>query len=378
MKHPPLLPGATVGILGGGQLGRMLCAAARPMGLRTMVYCDEPDGPAQATADSHVTGSYLDQDRVRKFAGACDVITFEFENVPSQTARWCAETTVVRPDPELLETASHRLREKEWLQARGFPVGAFQRVQEPGQLPDAVATIGLPAILKTVTSGYDGKGQVALATEDDLNSIDSNLFPAILEARIPFEKELSVIVGRTSNGQAAVYPVFENQHHNHILDVTICPANIPDPLADTVRQLAFDFAEQVGLVGLATLELFLVGDGILINEIAPRVHNSGHLTLEATVTSQFAQQLRCVCGWHPGSTELLRPAAMANLLGDLWGTSAPDWSSLTESPDLHLHLYGKRSARPGRKMGHLTVLAADTATAAERVRRARQALDHST
>ncbi|MEI6356679.1 MAG: 5-(carboxyamino)imidazole ribonucleotide synthase, partial [Verrucomicrobiota bacterium] len=322
---------------------------------------------------------YEDLDRVRAFARAVSVVTFEFENVPSATSRAAAEVVPVRPAGEVLHITQQRLREKTFLGAHGFPVTPFRRITTLAELETAARDLALPAVLKTASFGYDGKGQQKLRSVAELPEAFAALAGAegIYEAFVDFSKEVSVIAARTSDGGFAAFPVFENAHADHILDVTFAPAAIPEAMADEAVRLARGILEALDVVGLLTVELFVTRDGrLLVNELAPRTHNSGHLTLDACVTCQFEQQLRAVCGLPLGSTELRRPAAMANLLGDIWIAAGgePDWSAALSDPRVKLHLYGKASPRKGRKMGHLTATGATVEEAVQRVRAARARL----
>lgn len=378
MSEPRVfLPGSTIGVMGGGQLGRMFAIAARRMGYRIHSFSPSNDTPAGQLADLEVAAEYEDEAAVRAFAKGVDVLTFEFENIPVQTIAWAAEHCEVRPSGGVLHICQHRLREKRFLQAAGLPLPNYAYVTSESELLSAVEDIGTPSVLKTAAFGYDGKGQMKLTEETDLAAAWASLQgqPAVLEAWVPFEKEISVIAARGIDGRLVTYPVCENIHSRHILDLTIVPANIEDEVATHARQLAGEVAKALDLVGLLAVEMFLLPKGkILINELAPRPHNSGHYSFDASVTSQFEQQLRAVCGLPLGSTELMRPSAMANLLGDLWANGEPDWQAVAAMPDVKLHLYGKAEARPGRKMGHLVALGQSTAYAAEKVRAARAAL----
>jgi 5-(carboxyamino)imidazole ribonucleotide synthase len=378
MSNPRIfLPGSTVGVMGGGQLGRMFAIAARRMGYRVHTFSPDADTPTGQLADREVVAGYEDAQAVRDFARNIDVLTFEFENIPVQSVQWAAEHCEVRPSGHVLHVCQHRLREKEFLSQAGLPLPRFAPVESEDGLRQAVESIGLPSVLKTAAFGYDGKGQRKLDPGADLR-VAWGAFEgrrAVLEQWVAYEKEISVIVARGVDGQTLSYPVCENAHRNHILDVTVVPAQIPEPVAAAARELAVQVANALGLVGLLAVEMFLLADGsLLINELAPRPHNSGHFSFDACITSQFEQQLRAVCGLPLGSTELLRPAAMANLLGDVWGPGEPDWHAMSEFPDVKLHLYGKAGARPGRKMGHLVAFGSDVAQAHERVCAARKAL----
>jgi len=373
MKPPVFLPGSTVGVMGSGQLGRMLGLAARRMGYRFHVFSPERHTPAGQVADLEICAEYSDEAAVRAFAKGIDVLTFEFENVPAQSIEWATQHCVVRPSGRVLEICQHRLREKTFLKAAGLPLPAFESVETFLELKAAVERLGTPSVLKTAAFGYDGKGQHKILPESDLAEVWSSFGaqPAVLEAWVPFERELSVLVARGVDGATVTYSVCENLHANHILDLTLVPARVEDSVASAARALAVKTAEALELVGLLAVELFLLSDGsILVNELAPRPHNSGHFSLDASVTSQFEQQLRAVCGLPLGAAEVLRPCAMANLLGDAWSGGEPAWAAALESPSVKLHLYGKGEARVGRKMGHLTALGGTLKEAEAAVREA--------
>jgi len=373
LQNSVILPGGTLGVLGSGQLGRMFAIAARRLGYRVHVFSPDTDTPAGQVGDVEFTAPYEDLDRVREFAGGVDVVTFEFENIPSATSRTCAEIVPVRPDGGVLHITQHRLREKTFLQSNGFPVTPFRRIQTLADLEGAVRDLGLPAVLKTASFGYDGKGQRTLRNPADIPAAHAGLAGAegIYEAFVDFEKEVSVVAARTVDGAFQAFPVFENAHSNHVLDIAFAPADIGERLAREAVELARGILDALGVVGLVTVELFVTRDGrLVVNELAPRTHNSGHLTLDACHTCQFEQQVRAVCGLPLGSTEMHRPAAMANLLGDIWAAGVPNWAASLSDPAVKLHLYGKAEARPGRKMGHLNACASN---AKEAVRRAREA-----
>lgn len=372
----PILPGRTVGILGGGQLGRMFAIAARRMGYRVHALDPTRDCPAGQVADVEVCAAYDDLDAARDFARGVDVVTFEFENIPADTLRVIAETRPVHPAPDVLHTCRHRLNEKNFLTKHGFPVAPFRPVQSVADLRAALAELGMPAILKTADFGYDGKGQAKIGRAEEIDAAWLGLGRpvGVLEAFVPFSGEISVICARTADGAMNCFGPVENLHARHILDVSVAPAGIAPTLASQAVHLACAIAEQLQVVGLLTVEMFVVGDRLIVNELAPRPHNSGHYTFDACLTSQFEQQLRAVCGLPLGDTALLRPAAMANLLGDLWDKGEPNWQAALAFSQVKLHLYGKRDPRPGRKMGHLTALAETPAAARAAVVEARQAL----
>jgi 5-(carboxyamino)imidazole ribonucleotide synthase len=374
------LPGSVIGIMGGGQLGRMFAIAARRMGYRIHTFSPDEDTPTGQLADREVSARYDDAEAVRDFARQIDVLTFEFENIPTQTVEWAAEFCEVRPSAGVLHVCQHRLREKQFLSLGGFPIGNFTHVTSLDDLVKSAKIIGVPSILKTAAFGYDGKGQRKIELRDDLAEVWAPFegSTAVLEQFVRFEKEISVIVARGIDGRMVAYPVCENVHRNHILDVTMVPAAIPPEVDSEARALAAGIAERLELVGLLAVEMFLLADGkLLVNELAPRPHNSGHFSFDASVTSQFEQQLRAVCGLPLGSTESLRPAAMVNLLGDLWAHGEPDWVAAAAMPDVKIHLYGKSDPRPGRKMGHLVAFGSGSEEAAHRAQAARAALVRS-
>jgi 5-(carboxyamino)imidazole ribonucleotide synthase len=372
-----ILPGSTIGVLGGGQLGRMFAMAARRLGYRVHTLAPEHDTPTGQIADVEIVASYDDVDRVREFARAVDVVTFEFENVPAAAAAAAAEVAIVRPNGHALEIAQHRIREKAFLRTRGVPVAPYVEVHREADLLDGIQRIGRPAVLKTAALGYDGKGQVAIQQETDVLEAWQTLGrrDAVLEAFIDLEREISVIAARGVDGDLAFFDPFDNTHRHHILDVTMCPAPVPTAIAGEAIDMTRAVLEGLDYVGILCIEFFISRDGrLMVNELAPRPHNSGHLTFDACRTSQFEQQLRAICGFSLGAPDLIRPAAMANLLGDLWADGEPDWAAALAMRDVKLHLYGKTTARPGRKMGHLTALAQTPERARERVLAARHAL----
>jgi 5-(carboxyamino)imidazole ribonucleotide synthase len=378
----PIAPPATLGVLGSGQLGRMFALAARRMGYRVSVFSPDDNTPAGQVADAQITAAYADLDAVREFAKTVAVVTFEFENVPAATAAAAAEFAPVRPGGNVLHTTQHRLREKTFLRDNGFPVTPFHAVRSLEELRLALHRVGYPAVLKTAGWGYDGKGQVKIETPDHADTAWSGLETpeAILEAFVDFEKEVSLVAARGLDGSFVHYGLIENHHQHHILDTSICPANVSDATTIQAVEIARGILEALDVVGVLCVEFFLAPDGdLIVNELAPRPHNSGHLTIDACATSQFEQQVRAVTGMPLGSTQLLRPAAMANLLGDLWLRDGqivePNWAAAQAiSPDVKLHLYGKPTPRPGRKMGHLTATAGTTVEALALVRAARAAV----
>jgi 5-(carboxyamino)imidazole ribonucleotide synthase len=372
-----IAPGAALGVLGSGQLGRMFTIAARRMGYRVHTFSPEEDTPTGQVADIEVTAEYDDLDALRAFAGQVDVVTFEFENVPADAIDAIEALTPVRPSGVALHTAQQRAREKTFLADHGFPTAPFARAATLDELWEAVARVGTPAIIKTAAFGYDGKGQHRVTTPADVEHIWTAIGhqEAVVEKFVDLQTEISIVAARGLDGSMAEYPPFENRHRNHILDVTTAPAAVTPAIATQAREITRAILVQLQYVGVLCVEFFVSTDGqLLVNEMAPRPHNSGHLTFDAATTSQFEQQVRAVCGLPLGSTELLRPAAMANVLGDLWAEGEPNWAAACRFPDVKLHLYGKSNPRPGRKMGHLTVMGRTVADAQDRVMAARDAL----
>jgi len=371
-------PGALLGVLGGGQLGRMFALEARRMGYRVAVYTAEEDNPAAHLADLTVRAPYEDLDALARFCAAVDAVTFEFENVPAATVATAAEHTRVRPGGRLLAVAQDRLEEKATFAALGLPIGAYAAVRSVEDHAAAAAAVPGRSVLKTARLGYDGKGQRKLASAEELPAAHAALGerPCILEAFVPFVAELSVVGARGADRSVALYEPFLNTHAQHILDVTVCPAPASPAVLRDAQDIARTLLEGLDVVGVLCVELFLLGDDtLLVNEIAPRPHNSGHLTLGAHQASQFEQQVRALAGLPLGSPARIGPpAAMANLLGDLWRDGEPAWDRALARPGVALHLYGKTSARPGRKMGHLTATAPTPEAAEALVRAARAAL----
>ena len=372
-----IAPGAALGLLGGGQLGRMFAMAARRMGYRVHTFSPEDDSPAGQVADLEVAASYADLDALRTFARGVDVVTFEFENVPVEAIDAVEALATVRPSGVALHMAQQRAREKTFLADRGVPTAAFAPAESFDELWDAVARVGTPAVIKTAAFGYDGKGQHKVATPADVEHIWTAIGhqAAIVEKFISLQAEVSIVAARGADGAIAMYPPFENRHRDHVLDVTTVPAAIAPEVVKQAGEITRTILEELQYVGVLCVEFFLSTDGdLLVNELAPRPHNSGHLTCDAAVTSQFEQQVRAICGLPLGSPEIPRPAAMANLLGDLWVDGEPDWVAACRLPDVKLHLYGKTDPRPRRKMGHLTAMAKTVAEAQDRVIAARNAL----
>lgn len=357
----PLQPGGTIGILGGGQLGRMSAIAARRLGYKVKTFDPTPGACAAGIADEHVTADWSDTAALMRFAQGCGRITLEFENIPPATIDFVAQSVPSHPSATVLATCQNRRREKEFLRSAGIPCAHFAVVTSLAELQAAVNTIGFPSVLKTADFGYDGKGQVKLPTaEADLAAAWSKIGGGVgvLEAWVPFQKEISVLIARTVDGRTAVYDPAENIHRNHILHLSLSPARISEATAAEARALALNIAEKIQLVGLLAVEMFVKDGRIVVNELAPRPHNSGHQTFDANETSQFEQHIRAVCGLPLGGTRPLVPSAMVNLLGDLWRNGQePDWAKVLADSSAKLHLYDKGQAAPGRKMGHITVTA---------------------
>jgi 5-(carboxyamino)imidazole ribonucleotide synthase len=352
-----IAPGQTLGLLGGGQLGRMFTVAARTLGYRVTVLDPDPHSPAAEFATGHLNTPYTDPDALDALARTCAAVTTEFENAPAEALDALAERVIVRPAGSAVAVAQDRRREKAFFAGNGFPVGAHAVIESSADFGRALEQVKLPALLKTARFGYDGKGQARVDEPDQLGSLFTQWkgVPCVLEELLALEREISVVLARGDDGEVAVFPVAENRHARGILDLTIAPARIPDALAQEATALASRLATQLNYVGVLAVEMFVVGGRLLMNEIAPRPHNSGHYTIDACRTSQFEQQVRVLCGLPLGDPSQHTPAVMVNLLGDIWRGDEPDWAAVLRHPGAHLHLYGKREARPGRKMGHVTV-----------------------
>jgi len=356
-----IAPGATLGLLGGGQLGRMFTVAARTLGYRVTVLDPDPLSPAAEFATGHLNTAYTHPVSLDELAQTCAAVTTEFENAPAEALHALAARTVVRPSGNAVAVAQDRSREKGFLATHGLPVGPWADVRGEGDFDAALARVKLPAILKTARFGYDGKGQAGIASRADLERVfgEWKRVPCVLEERLALDLEVSVILARGADGEVAVFPVAENRHARGILDVSIAPARIPKALAAQATGLATRLAQALDYVGVLAVEMFVVEGRLLVNEIAPRPHNSGHYTIDACRTSQFEQQVRVLCGLPLGDPSLHTPAVMVNLLGDIWSAGEPRWEAVLRHAGAHLHLYGKREARPGRKMGHVTVCEPD-------------------
>jgi 5-(carboxyamino)imidazole ribonucleotide synthase len=363
MSANKILPGATLGVLGGGQLGRMFCLAARTMGYRVVVLDPDPNCGAGHIADMHIEASYTDQAALQQMAEQCDAITLEFENIPSQSVRFIADKTTVFPVAESLEIAQNRDLEKQFAQKAGLQPVPYYVILQESELQKAAEDVGFPAILKSNTLGYDGKGQYVV--NDFLQLVDAYVdvgkVDCVLEKKIDIHCEVSAIVARNADAEMASFPVSENQHRHGILHMSIVPARVSDEITQLAIENASLLADAMSYVGILAVEFFVSNDNVLyFNEMAPRPHNSGHYTKDACVTSQFEQQVRMMCGLKPGDTRLMSPVVMVNMLGDLW---VPDWLNIFTHNNIKLHLYGKTEARPGRKMGHFNVLSSDVDSA---------------
>ena len=380
-KFEPIEPGAMLGVLGGGQLGAMFAMAARRLGYRVAVISDSGDCPAARHCDELHVGRYDDAGFLAAAARGLAVVTFEFENVPAAAGRALAAAVPVRPTPDVLFTTQDRGREKAFLVAHGFPCAPHRLVRSPAELHAAIAALGLPAVLKTAAFGYDGKGQRRIDAPEHCDSAWRDLggdAPGgprefVLEGWIDYACEISVVAARGLDGAVAAFAPSRNTHAHHILDISSVPAGLPESVLSAATAMARAILEALDVVGVACVEFFVTREGtVLVNEIAPRTHNSGHLTIDACETSQFEQQVRAICGLPLGSTTQRSPAAMANLLGDCWAAGEPDWDAAGHVPGVTLHLYGKSEPKPGRKMGHLTAVAPTVEEAIARVTTARQ------
>lgn len=372
-----ILPGATLGLLGGGQLGRMFTARARTMGYRVWVLDPDPRSPAGHLADRHLQAAYTDPTALGDLARHCQVVTTEFENVPAEALAVLSGQVQVWPPPEAVAIAQDRIREKTFLREVGLATTRFAPVLADADIRPAWHEVGGPALLKTSRLGYDGKGQATVYGPDEAREVFRKFgaVPCVLERRLELEAELSVVLARNGDGTTVAFPAGENRHVHGILDTTVVPASLLPEVLEEARHVALRLATALRYVGVLGVELFVAEGGrIYVNEIAPRPHNSGHFTQDACVTCQFEQQVRAICGLPLGSAELLSPVAMVNLLGELWADGEPRWDRALTDPHVRLHLYGKAEPRPGRKMGHLNVLAATAAEARARALAAREAL----
>jgi len=374
-----IMPGTMLGVLGGGQLGRMFVMAAQQMGYRVTVLDPASDSPAGRTADDFICADYADHSALKELSSQCAAITTEFENIPAESLQKLAESCVVSPDAQSVSIAQNRVLEKQFLVTNGFAVAPFAVIQQQHDIATQAIADLLPGILKVSQFGYDGKGQKSVADPVGLQTAYEELNHAVcvLEKFMPLKRELSVVVARGRDGELKTFPVSENQHVNGILDISIVPARISQELAEKAQATACMVAEKLNYQGVLCVEFFVLqNDELLINEIAPRPHNSGHYSINACFTSQFEQQVRTLCGMPLGATTQHSVAVMVNLLGDLWQNGEPDWSLVLQNPSAKLHLYGKTEARPGRKMGHYTVLNADIDSALQEAIAIKKQLEH--
>ena len=362
-KQSMILPGATLGMLGGGQLGRMFTTAAQTMGYKVVVLEPDVNSPAGVIADQHICAKYTDKDALTQLAELCDAVTTEFENIPATTLSFLEAKTVVHPSSEALSRTQNRIVEKQFIESLGINVAPYAAIRSTDDIDAIANTFQFPAILKAASFGYDGKGQVVCQSAEDVHAAFTSLNGAecVLEQRINLEREVSTVLARSQSGDVTNFPIAENVHINGILHSTTVPSSISEQQAKQVLDIADKIANGLNYVGTMAVEFFISTEGdILANEIAPRPHNSGHFTLDACETSQFEQQVRMLCGLPSGNCDLVSPVVMINLLGDVWGQSQPHWNTLLSQPQNKLHLYGKKEARPGRKMGHFNVLASST------------------
>ena len=361
-----ILPDATLGVLGGGQLGRMFTLAARSMGYRVVVLDPDSHSPAGMVANQHIKADYRDHAALQMFGDECAAITTEFENISADSLEYLEKFCPVRPNPAAVRIAQDRIREKTFVREHGLDTAPFAAIYDVSDIEEAFTELHPPLLLKTAAMGYDGKGQVRVdnldAAVDAFEQLGSTA--CILEELVELECEISVVLARSSNGHTAVYPVAENHHANGILDTTIVPARVASEVAGAATAMATRLADAMNYCGVLGVEFFHTRQGdLLINEMAPRPHNSGHFTVDACATSQFEQQVRVMCGLLPGDPQLLSPVVMVNLMGDIWNNGDPAWEAILNEPQAHLHLYGKHEPRHGRKMGHVNCLASDVDTA---------------
>jgi 5-(carboxyamino)imidazole ribonucleotide synthase len=372
-------PGGTIGMVGGGQLGRMFALAASAMGFRTVVFCQDENEPAAQIAHEVVIGELTDLELATRFAKKCDVITLEFENIPAATIAACQSAAPTYPSAQVLAISQDREIEKSTLAAAGLPVTPFAPVKDAQSLTRFGNNLGWPVIIKTARSGYDGKGQYRVESAADVDQVPFETADRwVAEKCIAFDREVSVIAARNVSGQVQCFPVFENVHRRHVLEVTAIPAKIDAGLQNRLLQAATKAVHVLDVVGLLCIEFFVSGDDIMINEVAPRPHNSGHVTMEACHTSQFSQHVRAICNLPLGNPGMKVPAAaMINLLGEIWKDGPPDWTKFLQNGDASLHLYGKQSAKPGRKMGHVTMVGTDRDAIVRQLRAHRDHLERS-
>lgn len=369
------LPGSTIGILGSGQLGKMIATAAKEMGYRVHIFSPELDSPAGQVADVEIQGAYDDLEAIERFAQNVDVVTLEFENIPLPALEAAGRHAPVRPSAKTLKTTQHRITEKTFLRDQEIPTCQFEVIRSLEDLQAACTKI-MPGLLKTASDGYDGKGQAVIKSPQDIQSAWESIATgeAILEQWIDYDFEFSVVGARNADGQCAAFESIRNEHAEQILDVSISPSGLNEATEEAAQKVVAQIMESLETVGMLCVEFFYRDGEILVNEMAPRPHNSGHLTIEAHVTSQFAQHVRAVCNLELGSTRQHTPAAMANLLGDIWDGGPPRWREALSVPEVKLHLYGKAAPKSKRKMGHLTAVSDTAEGAKEKVEAARQML----
>jgi 5-(carboxyamino)imidazole ribonucleotide synthase len=350
-----ILPGATLGLLGGGQLGRMFTIAARTMGYEVMVLDPDVDSPAAAFASEHLCAPYDDKNSLAQLASKCAAVTTEFENVPASSLQAIAEHIPVRPSAAAIHIARDRILEKKTIREIGLDTVDYHVINGASDIETAIENIPLPAILKTATLGYDGKGQIVISDSSELEPAFQQLGtkPCVLEQRIDLACELSIVLARSVCGHIETFAVAENRHENGILDMSVIPARVKPEVSNKAEKMARILAEELDYCGVLAVEFFVDQENnLMINEMAPRPHNSGHYTLDACLTDQFQQQVRTLCGYRPGKTDLTSSAVMINILGDAWQQGMPAWDELLKNPGVFLHLYGKKEPRTGRKMGH--------------------------
>lgn len=372
-----ILPDSTLGVLGGGQLGRMFTLAAHSMGYRVVVLDPDPHSPAGLIAGQHIKADYRDRAALQMLGDECAAITTEFENIPAESLEFLEQYAPVRPGADAVCIAQNRIDEKNYIRQLDLSTAPFAAIYEAADIEEAVAGLQPPLLLKTASMGYDGKGQHQVSNADEARAafLQMGSAPCVLEEMVELEREISVILVRNIDGLTAVYPAGENSHVNGILDTTIVPSAAASDITAAAVDMAQQLASAMNYCGVLAVEFFCTRQGeLLVNEIAPRPHNSGHYTVDACATSQFEQQVRMMCGLQPGDTRLLSAVVMTNLTGDIWRDGQPAWQHVLDEPGAHLHLYGKREARPGRKMGHINCLADDTDSALQVTARIRAAL----
>ncbi|MDH3935119.1 MAG: 5-(carboxyamino)imidazole ribonucleotide synthase [Gammaproteobacteria bacterium] len=373
-----ILPDSSLGVLGGGQLGRMFTLAAHSMGYRVVVLDPDPHSPAGQIAEQHIKADYRDRAALQMLGDECAAITTEFENIPAESVEFLEQFAPVRPATDAVRIAQNRIEEKTFIQQQGLATAPFAAIYEAADIAENIAALQPPLLLKTASMGYDGKGQQQVGNADEARAafLQMGGTPCVLEEMLELEREISVVLVRNIDGLTAVYPVGENRHVNGILETTIVPCAATASITDTAIEMARKLADAMNYCGVLAVEFFCTRQGeLLINEMAPRPHNSGHYTVDACATSQFEQQVRMMCGLAPSDTRLLSAVVMTNLMGDIWNDGDPAWQHVLNQPGAHLHLYGKREARPGRKMGHINCLADDTDKALQVTAKIRAALN---